>query len=93
MAWNGEHGEKEVIQSYSGIPDYDHSKTPFYYDYQKQKWIYKNEKSGRANDYRRGSQNEVDIEEYLDEKLEEGIDGYKEDTYWGETWDLADQND
>ena len=89
MAWYDEHGEKERIESVGSIPPYNISKEPFYYDFQKEKWIYKDDlDTRRANDdYKKGT-----VEDIIEEKLKEGVDGYKEDTYWGESYEFNDKD-
>lgn len=70
------------------IPDWDHNKEPLYFDFYTEKWVYRGDRVSRANDH-----NELSVEQKaLDEYLQRKVKGYKESTYWGEEYDL-NEND
>ena len=81
------------LEHESSIPEPEPGREPFYYDFQNDKWLYRDQLEGRANDSSRPSRqyNSSDNPE-IQEYLEEHIDGYKEDTYWGETYEFNDKD-
>ena len=65
----------------------------WYYSFHDHSWRKIFRGTPRANDSNSSSRarktEEVDIQEYL----EKHVDGYLEDTYWGEEYDISDKED
>lgn len=89
MAIIDKYSKPEKIETNSGIPKYDNSREPFYYDYHTERWVYKDDDVSRTTDTHKG----VNIEDLIDEKLRESVDGYAEKTYWGEDYEYNDEDD
>lgn len=80
----------KVIRSNSTIPIPDPNRAAHVYDFYKDRWVYKDELSTGAkgvNGTGEPQRSNDDIQDYLEEHL----DGYKEDTYFGEEWDANDK--
>lgn len=71
----------------SSIPPPDMSRDPRVYDFYQDRWVYGDEEDRRANGIYCPPPDKGLTEEDIQEFLEDHIDGYKEDTYWGEEWD------
>lgn len=73
-------------------PPPDNSMT-WYYDFNEEVWknIYRtgSRAKGDNSSSRPSNIEEADIQEYLEKK----VDGYLEDTYWGEEYDITDKED
>jgi len=85
--------DKQYVPEPSSIPPPPDSSGEWHYNYQENTWqpIYRghpraNGENGSREPY---YMNEDDLQEYL----EEHVDGYLEDTYWGEEYDLKDPDD
>ena len=85
-----EHYEKPPKETTNSIPPWDKTKEPFYFNYQKEEWVYRNEITPpRA----KANKREKSVDELLEEKLRQNIDGYKEDTYWGRDYEFSDDEE
>ena len=94
--------DPDEVEYKTHIPPPDPNREAFVFDFYENKWVYKDELPGRANDYQKPSRqrineykkpsrqrNQPDIQQYL----EEHVDGYKEKTWWGEEWEYNDDDD
>jgi hypothetical protein len=88
-----------VIEYQNNIPPLDPNRDPLYFNYEEGKWVYKDEIKYRNNpsvfiietpNIRNIDREEV--EEIIQKYLEHNVDGYKEDTYWGEEYEFNDKN-
>jgi len=79
--------EKEYVIPSSVIPAKPEEPGDYYYDFNKEKWesLYSNP---RANGVKAPEQPNTFTEEDLEDHLEKNVDGYLEDTYWGEEYDI-----
>ena len=78
-----------AVKSETNIPKPDPGREAFYFDFYSKEWVYRDGRdSHRANDIK-VPRDGLDIQEYL----EEHIDGYKEDTYWGEEYEFNDKDE
>ena len=68
----------------SMIPDRPDFDRDMFYDFDDEEWRYLIRGAPRANEVKTKPMDEGDLQEYL----EDHIPGYKEDTYWGEEYDL-----
>lgn len=81
-----------IVRSTTSVPKPDPGREAFYFNFHTKKWVYRGEiDSNRAKGINKPSEatDEMDIQEYL----EEHIDGYKEDTYWGEEYEFNNIDD
>ncbi len=77
----------------TAIPPPPDSSEGWYYSLSKEEWRKIFRGNPRANGVNSSSEaqkpEEVDIQDYL----EKHVDGYLEDTYWGEEYDVTDKED
>ena len=69
-------------ETISNIPSRPDNSRPMYYDFNDEEWRYITRGNPRANGVNstfKPSINEEELQDYL----EENVDGYLEDTYWG----------
>lgn len=80
---------KEVPRINDNIPMPDPNKTPVVFNFYTEEWEYQEDidaRSLRAKEYYKQKSEEDEFKELLNRK----IDGYKENTYWGEDWEFND---
>lgn len=68
------------------IPEWDPSKEPFFFNFQTEEWVYKGDRTSRANESFESTVKPEDTDEILQRK----IPGYKKNTYWGEEYEFED---
>ena len=79
---------KEPMNNPSMVPLCPDASKPMYYDFNEEIWkyIYREDRAKGGIVPREPYLNEEDLQRYLEKK----VDGYIEDTYWGEEYDLED---
>lgn len=78
------------------IPKPDPGREVYIYDLYTDKWVYKDQWTTRApamRDSKPSKKDDYITEEELEDYLEEHIDDFKEDNYWGTDFDLNDKAD
>lgn len=84
--WIGLTQGKQEVQGYkSVIPPCPDTSRPMFFDFDSKTWIYVYDQP-RANDPKKNEDRDEEIQRMLERK----IPGYLEDTYWGEEYDLGD---
>lgn len=81
--------DQDPLNVPSQIPPPPDTERAMYYDFNEEEWKYLL-RGARAKGVKRDcGMTEDDLQEYLEKK----VDGYLEDTYWGEEYDLLDRED
>lgn len=81
--------DRTYVAEPSSIPVPPDNSGTWHYDYQKGTWVNIYSSTPRANGENSLPEPKID-EDDLQKYLEEHVDGYLEDTYWGEEFDLKD---
>jgi len=79
------------IDNYNSIPEAPTNKVEGYvwrYDFVLQKWVLFQIDYDRANTEKSDGMSEDDLQRYLEKK----VPGYLEDTYWGQEYDVDDED-
>ena len=94
IAWADRDKPPPVYESL--IPPPPSNDGTWYYDFHNQQWkpIYSSPRAnGGYRSYESPKESEELNEDDLQEYLEKHVDGYLEDTYWGEEYDINDIED
>lgn len=78
------------IDTQTSKPPCPDNTKPMYFDYVNGEWhyTYRIDRANEPKELPKPSMNEQDVQRYLEKK----VPGYLEDTYWGEEYDLDNQD-